>query len=128
MCQFFKYSSHIMLREMFILFYYKEFCIILDIILIHIICIWCIIVRNCVWFQQKKNIKSHDILIYFSTANVQVRLKLNLQKQHIKYIKVGFFCHLLSLFCVISAVVLILLLEVCESEQFTMAEHNKSQK
>ena len=76
----------------------------------------------------KKNIKSHEILIYFSTANVQVRLKLNLQKQHIKYIKVGFFCRLLSLFCVISAVVLILLLEVCESEQFTMAEHNKSQK
>ena len=52
----------------------------------------------------------------------------NLQKQHIKYIKFGLFCCLMSLFSSISAVVLILLLGACESEQFPTAEYSKSQK
>ena len=62
--------------------------------------------------------KSHEILIYLSTANVQ----------HIKYTKFGLLCCLLPLFSGISAVALILLLGVCESEQFHTAEYNKSQK
>ena len=67
------------------------------------------------------------ILIHLSTANVPAR-QLNLQKQHIKYKKVGLFCCLLFLFSGSSAVVLALLLRACESEQFFTAGDNKSQK
>ena len=49
--QFFKHSSYEMLREM--LYLYKKFYIILDIILIHIICI-CIVHITCIilYFQK----------------------------------------------------------------------------
>ena len=46
--QFFKHSSYEMLREISILCYYiKKFYIILDIILIHIMCV-CIVHINCI--------------------------------------------------------------------------------
>ena len=46
-CQFFKHSSYEMLREISILYYYIKFYIVLDITLIHIMCV-CIVHINCI--------------------------------------------------------------------------------
>ena len=60
----------------------------------------------------KRLSKSHEILIYISTADVQSRLKLNLRN-----------------FRGISEIVLILLLGASKScKQFSTAEYKKSQK
>ena len=44
---------------------------------------------NCVRLQQKNLGKSHEILLHYSTANVQSQL--NLQKQNIKHAKIWSF-------------------------------------
>ena len=61
--------------------------------------------------------KSYKFYTFFHCERT-IAIKFNLQKQNIKYTKFGLFCHLLSLFRGNKAIVLILLLRACESEQF----------
>ena len=72
--------------------------------------------------------KSHKILIYLSTANVQSQLNL-IYKNNIKNIqKLVFSAAYCPFYSGNSTVVLILHLGVCESEQFPTVDYNKSQK
>ena len=77
----------------------------------------------------KKNIgKSHEILPYLSTANVQLHLNLIYKITCKTYKSLVFSTANCPFFSGVSAVVLILLLGACESKEFPMAEHNNSTK
>ena len=82
-----------------------------------------------VFGSNKKNLgKSHEILLYLSTANVQLQLNLIYQTTCKACKSLVFSATNCPFFSGVSAVVLILLLGACESEEFPTAEHNKSQK